>query len=284
MNWGAWTNAASVMAIAIAACVIGCGGEGAQLSPVEVLKSDELPDAGLPPEPIPDAGGDAGAPEVVRTVETRSPFGDLDGNLLADGDFELSVSEYGGQYGWRAFTSSGTAEVALKVETGGLCKSGLRCVLLDSKTQMFATGVAAPAEEAHVASLWFKPPAGEDCASLRAVTLDCETFHLEERLVSTGHVDDRGWCELAVEAPGKRSGVCLYVEALYDGGFGLLDAASVRPKTLALRSARGPAPSPEAWVPSAELVEHVSQVGELIRKTRPFGRVERRTRMPASEE
>ncbi|MBW2528823.1 MAG: hypothetical protein JRI23_31900 [Deltaproteobacteria bacterium] len=73
---------------------------------------------------------DAGARR--RTVMTRNPWGGPPGNLVVDGEFELSVTPSGGQTGWRAFHFSGGLR-ELQVETGGVCRGGLRCALLQTR-------------------------------------------------------------------------------------------------------------------------------------------------------
>jgi hypothetical protein len=81
----------------------------------DAATTDATPDAQNPPL-------EAGPP--VRTVETRPRFGTLDpGNLLLDGDFELSGPD-ALQYPWFQFTA---ANVALGMQ----CHSGLRCAHLE---------------------------------------------------------------------------------------------------------------------------------------------------------
>ena len=84
------------------------------------------------------SGGSAGTggstvtpPEPrIRTVETRNPWGGALGNLFVDGDFEFSVVLQGSspQAGWFAFSNNGQGYV--RGETGGLCKSGMRCAVM----------------------------------------------------------------------------------------------------------------------------------------------------------
>ncbi|MBL8741515.1 MAG: hypothetical protein JNK04_10490, partial [Myxococcales bacterium] len=84
---------------------------------------------------VPTAEPTGGAPPLpgpkVRDVYQRNPFGVPLENLLVDGDFELSITrESTGQYGWRRLHNGGLKPTP--AETGGLCKSGLRCGRVDS--------------------------------------------------------------------------------------------------------------------------------------------------------
>src|SRR5690606_37838607 len=101
----------------------------------------------------PSEGGAPPEGPHVRDVVIRNPFGGPSDNLLADGDFELSIVPEGnsGQYGWIAFKQSG-AEQPLLAETGGLCKSGLRCGRLPKRSIVFGRGTSAANEAPHRAS------------------------------------------------------------------------------------------------------------------------------------
>src|SRR5262245_4991764 len=129
----------------------GCHEEAVEPAPTPSVPTTT---ATTPPEKKP----------VKRTVETRVPFGGPAGNLLVDGDFEVSISFEGSgeQLAWIALTESG-GESYLRGETGGLCKSGLSCGVLESGVLLYGRGTAAK-DAAMDASIYMKPPAGRGCA------------------------------------------------------------------------------------------------------------------------
>ncbi len=179
--------------------------------------------------------GAGGGPTAKRQVFERNPLGGPPGNLLADGDFERSiVPEYyvGGQYGWLAFSQAG-AQSALVGETGGLCKSGLRCARVAKNAVLFGRGAAAPDEMPHRASIWLKPledfaPSGAEspCDFATGYVIECDSFDIAKELVSPDAPDADGWCEHKAEVPGSKVGYCVYLETSVDT---LADAASLLP-------------------------------------------------------
>lgn len=128
-------NIASISVVALLGCTLACG---------EIVPQNQVgaPDPGTPSGP-----GDAGAEDAgpvappKRTVETRNPYGSLDGqNLILDGDFEFSGRQ--GQMPWLSFNGG---QATLDYETGGLCFSGVRCAKLSKGDSLFGWMVSPKA-------------------------------------------------------------------------------------------------------------------------------------------
>jgi hypothetical protein len=225
------------------------------------------------PSPLPDAGS------AKRTVMTRSPFGGPVANHFADGDFELSTSRGSGQYGSRAFSTgtSGGGEVDFAVETGGLCRSGLRCAIFAPKTALFLRGAAAPLGKGNLASFWAKVPAGKTCASVTAVMVTCDTLASGHTIKATSaQPDAAGWCSYGARLAPSPSALCLYIQNKLTGAErALVDSAVLGPDdgTVLPQAA-------EFFVPTAELTSELASVRETIRKTTIVGRTGER---PTSE-
>lgn len=151
------------------------------------------------PSDTSDAGVDAEAPgpqEVVRTVETRSPFGNLDvpDNLLLDGDFEFTGRN--GQMPWLTF--GGAGQGTLNFATGGLCRSGIRCAALAAGSEMIGW-MASPKTGGMNVSLWAKPPSGS-CTDLRVFVTDIEGEADGDTLPpESTKADASGWCHYVAD-------------------------------------------------------------------------------------
>lgn len=253
--------------------LLGCGGEAASVSPLAV---DTGSDAGAQPVPTgePEPPPPPGPPPVdagplVRTVFTRNPFGGPIGNLLADGDFELSVVPEGGagQYGWRAFNGNGTAERTFFAETGGLCRTGLRCAVLEPSMLLFGRGTAAAGGAGHVATMWAKLPPETTCDVVSVIAVECDTFITLKKLTPAGP-DAEGFCELAATIPPRQTAVCLYVDSNLTGEQRvLLDSAAIVPDDGTISPRSG-----EIWVPPPETAERLRAVRRTIRDRTFFGR------------
>ena len=227
-----WANVVGAAAIAIA--IAACGEESVR--PASSSTSTSTTGAGGGGEGGFGEGGGATEP-AVRSVFLRNPVGVPFDNLLADGDFELSIvpaQAAGGQYGWRAFSPSG-GQAALLAETGGLCRSGLRCGRLGEGRVLFGQGTAAAGERPHRASLWVKAvdpttvDADKPCELIgRAFVIRCESFVTLGSLKPAEAPDDRGWCEYTGLAASSRDALCLYLEL--DAREVLLDAATLLPR------------------------------------------------------
>jgi hypothetical protein len=209
----------------------------------------------------PDAG------PTKRTVETRNPFGGPAKNLFADGDFEFSTVAEGStpQLGWLGFTENGSGEKHVPYETGGLCRTGLHCAVLEQGTLLFGRGTAAPGGQGHVVSIWAKIPAGEECAVVTALMINCDSFATAKKLKAE-LPDEGGWCEYAGTIPERDSALCLFIQNdLAEGAVAILDSATLLPDDGATKR------SLEYWAPSPQIVARVSAVQERIRQRMPFG-------------
>lgn len=238
----------------------GCEGEGSlpAMGPPKPPPTPPAEDAGVPPPPPPPG-------PRVRTVEVRGWAGTA-GNLLVDGDFELSgVGD--GQAGWIAVGPDG--QVPFDVETGGLCKSGLRCAQMKRDLAFFARGTAAPAGKRHLATLWAKPPLGSDCTVVTVQLLTCDAFTFIGKLKRDDDLPDAsGWCRYQADVAKQPRAVCMYVDNQLGSSTDvvLLDAAVLAPNdgTVALQ---GFASEPQTAAEAAR----VAAAADFIRRGQRFG-------------
>jgi hypothetical protein len=224
-----------------------------------------FPDAGPPGSSAPQA--DAGT--VKRTVAMRNPFGGPAGNLFVDGDVELSALPAGGsgQYGVLGFDSGGAGAKAFPVETGGLCKSGVHCAIVDKGQILFFRGAAARASAGDVARVSIKPPAGSSCAAVEALLVSCDSQTLVKKLAPPKQPDDAGWCELSGTSPPRDFALCLLVQnGLPAGATALVDAATLVPDDGTIEARKG-----EIWVPDAATAARLAAIGSYLRRTMPLG-------------
>jgi hypothetical protein len=237
-----------------------------------VAIADAGPDA--PEDAGPDA--DASAPGNVdagtarRTVMLRSPFGGPVANHFADGDFELSTSGGTGQYGARAFgVGNGGTAVDFAIETGGLCRSGLRCAVFAPKTAFLLRGAAAAQEKGNLVSFWAKVPQAKACATITGSMVTCDTLVIGHALkATTPQPDAAGWCSYSSRLAPSASALCLYIQSkLVSGETALLDSAVMGPDdgTVLPQAA-------EFFVPTADLVEELAAVRDTIQRTTVYGR------------
>ncbi len=220
------------------------------------------------------AGGDDPGPRV-REVFFRNPMGSPPDNLFVDGDFELSIvpeGNAGGQYGFVAFSPNG-GPVALLGETGGLCRSGLRCGRLRSGRLLFGRGAAAPDDADMRASIWVKPlEAAPDperpCELGTFVVIGCDTFQQLDSLDEADAPDAQGWCQMSAELDGERQSVCLYVEADVEM---LVDNATLLPVA---DGDLDPLPPPRHPAPAlrSDQLARMANLREVLRRRTPFGK------------
>jgi hypothetical protein len=255
---------ATLLALVVGVSAIGCSDE--RLSPVPV--SSTVPSSGG--AGVGGSGGEGGAPpEVprVREVFIRSPLGSPIDNLFADGDFELSIvpeDRTGGQFGWIALRMSGAPETILG-ETGGLCRSGLRCGRLEANRILFGRGTSSATGSAHSMSIWVKPlqPRAEGPCELGSFyAIACETFDVLRSLKETELPDENGWCQLSASVPEANGAICLYGELAADA---LVDNA-----TLLAEERPEPLPQPLPVALPAERAERMVQIREILRAKTPF--------------
>lgn len=234
-------------------------------------------DGGPPnPAPLPSGAGAGGSiPAVVpgpqaRRLEERNPWGGPPGNLLVDGDFEHSISFEYPEYlesslGWVAFASS---QVGFRGETGGLCKSGIRCAVMLPEVVLFGRGTAAAAGRAMVASAWAKPPPTRRCDVVGVRVIDCAFTGLGTKVPPVSmDADADGWCQYRGPAPGRDTAACMYIDnTLARGEQALLDAVVLAPDdgTVAPRSLETMSPA---------MRERIARVSRWVRDHTPLGDV-----------
>lgn len=213
------------------------------------------------------AGGSAPRPTPRRTMERRNPLEGMLNDHMVDGGFELSVSfeGTGPQLGWFAF--AGNQQAYVRMETGGLCRSGLRCGLLPPGTVLFGRGTSAGPETPIDASVAVKPPPGSDCSFVGATALPCDFSgnQVELELTAPEPADD-GWCELRATIEPREEAMCLYIEAneFFEGEF-LVDDARFLPAPAATEMRRfEPMPAARA--------DQLRRIHRWIRDRTPIGR------------
>lgn len=216
------------------------------------------------------AGGAGGAETAIRTVDVRSPWGGPPENLIVDGDFELSITVqgHGDANAWYAFTKSGTAERYLRGETGGLCRTGLRCAVLESNMVLFGRGTAPPKGRGLVATLWARPPEGKGCSVVLPSLLDCDAATFASKLKPTSESPDAtGWCSYGASVAKVGTKRCVYVDSkLAAGEEALIDSVTFLADEASDVGGAGVTAAPEPAEPGARAV--VQRVRGLL----PFGR------------
>ncbi len=217
-----------VVVLAALACAVGlaaCSGEE-KLAPAPSEGGEGgAGAAGASTASASTAVASSGAGTPVREVFIANPFGDQVGNLLSDGDFELSITGNPGQQGWNFYGANGSN--MLLAETGGLCRSGLRCGVLPRGGVLLARGTAAPDRAPMTGELWVKPLEDQSCTGVDVYVLSCEDFSVRGQLGGQVAIQpEDGWCPLRGAASASSIGVCLYIENT--GGPVLVDNASLR--------------------------------------------------------
>lgn len=212
-------------------------------------------------------GGETGT--KVRDVLSRNTVGLPVDNLFADGDFELSiVPSAGGQYGWLLFDEDSNPAV-LTGETGGLCKSGVRCGRVPPRSILFGRATSAPDEAPMRGSIWMKPVGGESpdpanpCALANVRTITCDGFSFRDKLEPALTPTEDGWCEISGPVEPSRRALCFYI-TLYEAEV-VVDAATLLP-----------APEPMAKKIAAPPLSPAEQtraavIRETIRSRMPMG-------------
>lgn len=225
---------------------------------------------------VPTAEPTGGAPPVsgpkVRDVYQRNPFGVPAENLLADGDFELSITRQGtGQYGWRRIHNGQLAPTA--AETGGICKSGLRCGRIPSGDLLIATGTTAADEADHYASIWLKAleePADEKapCDLADVLIYECGAGVGIASLAPSPLPDQNGWCQYEGDVDSSKVAICMYVD-VGDSDV-LVDNAVLIPAPSKGGSPPPPSPKPPLKM-RAGGPERMAAAVDLLRRSKRFG-------------
>ena len=247
--------------LSVAVWVAACGSD--ERAPAHAVD----PDAGQP-DAAADAGSVDGGPKI-RSVEHRNPFGDTarDDNTMVDGDFEWTSGF--GQHGWRSLGPSG--ETALLRETGGLCRSGVTCGVLEAQSSL--SGMAASPKAAEMLITVHSKPPEPDCgltaisviSCTSAVVLNLATVPPEESVP-----DADGWCAHSAVTESIEDQPCLYITSFAQGSARILiDQVSIVPAPTTGSSASRLAPD----VPTASRVQRVRRDLRWIAEHQVFGRV-----------
>jgi len=249
-----------VLSAAVAAC-----SSAEAVDPVPVSTTTTQPEPTVPD----DAGPPPDAAPAKRSMRIRNPLGGPANNLLFDGDFELSTAYGSGQYGWRMFSSSGASEVAMTVETGGLCRTGLTCVKLRKGTLLFGRGTAAPGGKAHVMELHARLAEGVPCSKVSPIAVECDTFDVIKKAAPdqafAGEPD--GWCRYTAAFAAADSAVCMYIQNSLDPDQqAIVDSALLGPADGTI-----PLKLTPPYTPDADTLSEMAQVRDYLRRTTPFG-------------
>jgi hypothetical protein len=254
-----------VIASSLAGLLVACGNETIKPAPVDASTTTTSTGGSGGSEPEPPKG------TPIRSVETRSPWGGVPGNLLVDGDFEFSVVIEGSQpqAGWFAFGNFGRAN--LRGETGGLCKSGLRCAVMSDDQALFGQGTSAR-DSAMIAGLWAKLPAGYDCNAIAYDILRCSSFFSVAAIPPVSEQPDAdGWCEYRGMVNAQPSGACVFIEnTLAEGDVALVDLATLLPVATAEKMQPGRKAQRGGKVPAARAARG-RKIAEAVRRQRRFG-------------
>jgi hypothetical protein len=256
------------LGLAIGACANRENVDAVPGVPVASTEPTATDDGGAP---LPD-----GAPPK-RTLSLRNPMGDGPANnLLLDGDFELSTSFGTGQYGWRMFNGAGNTELAMTLETGGLCRSGLSCVKLEHGRLMLGRGTAAAGDKGHVMGLYARMPDGVACTELSVYAVACDSFQVLDKAAPDPELAD-GWCHYTSAFGPSKSSVCMYLKnTLPADQVALVDAAVLGPADGTV-----PLKNTDAQEPDAETLAEMARVRDHVRRTTRFGRPPAASPLPA---
>jgi hypothetical protein len=256
---------ALVLLAALAPALGGCAG-------VPSTTVDPVPVDGGGAAAVQNDGGTSdagpGAP-VRRTVLERNPLGGPAGNLLVDGDFEMSaipaLDGYS-QLGWSAYDPSFN-QIPLLVETGGTCRTGLRCMILQANMEVYADGAAAGGA-GNLASLWAKPPPGAECGVIEPVIVTCYDGNTVVSLTPDPAPGSDGWCGYRASVGPSSQALCLYVQSTLAGA----EAALVDSGVLAPDDGTVLPPAAGARAPSAEDSARIHGVVDAHRKAQSLRR------------
>lgn len=226
--------------------------------------------------PTPPLTTEAGVPApaaATRTVGHRSPFGDAfqSDNLMVDGDFELTGRN--DQAPWIVFTNQ---QETLDYETGGHCRSGIRCAIITPADALVGY-MTSPSNEQFEIRAYAKPESGH-CADAQIYSFDVVNNNINGQASPTTQLaDEDGWCFYDGQSPP----ITYLQPALY-----IQIAPNTKSKTLVVDQVsvlpaskvpvHGITPPPQQ--PSAELRKRIATVSAWLRAHRKYGRnVERET-------
>jgi hypothetical protein len=161
-------------------------------------------------------GGQAGAGgtgPVVRTVETRRPFGNVaaSDNLLWDGDFEWSGA-FVTQYPWVQSTSGWDSSNQPNIALGGKCRSGIKCAVVTKNAGVAGVGMSPPAGDSLVRA-WAHVPDSTACNKVKVYLASCfEGGSVGTAIPPTSpDPDASGWCQYQDTRPSLAVTPCVIV-------------------------------------------------------------------------
>jgi hypothetical protein len=239
---------ASIFATALLAClsVAACSEQFPKQKPTPVV-----PTVTPPPS------------QAIRTIEQRSIFGAAgEANLMADGDFELTGRSQ--QMPWLTFGDQGQG--TLNYETGGRCRTGIRCAVLRKDEQLIGW-FASPKTGSITATLYVYPNQLPCREAASAIVLDLDEQQRGAELTAAAEPDVTGWCKFESVAPAIPFGSpVLYVQSKSEGV--RFDSARVIPTSAKLQTQS----SLIGWrTLSAAQRTKVSSIATVIRATRVYG-------------
>ncbi len=207
-------------------------------------------------------GGAGGAPAApIRTVEQRSPFGNVAAtdNLLWDGDFEWS-SPFSDQYGW--LSGPPYSYDFPPATIGAACRSGVKCVTLAKNKSIIGIGVSSRTDA--LAVTVFARPIKGSCADVDVSLLDIATSTKDVEIPPTTMTPDAtGWCLYSATVPSYSKKVYLLVDN-NTGDELVVDDAVVRP----LPPGAPPPPPPPMGPPAAERLARHEEAREALLRLR----------------
>ncbi|MEZ4298824.1 MAG: hypothetical protein R3B70_27990 [Polyangiaceae bacterium] len=210
-------------------------------------------------------GGEGGAPpaKVIRTVEQRSPFGNVAAtdNLLFDGDFEWS-SPFSDQYGW--FYGPPYSYSFPAATIGAACRSGVKCVTLPKNKAVIGIGVGSG--ESPVTVTAHARPENAACEDVDVSLLDIATFAKDVTIPAVSEAPGAdGWCEYSALVPAYPQRVYLLIDNNTAKDL-VVDDVVVR---AAPGGGSGPTPPPPVTAPpTAERVGRRDAAREAISRLR----------------
>ncbi len=227
--------------------------------------SNDQPSTQPTPPLVVEAGVTPASPP--RTVGHRNPFGDVlqVDNLMADGDFELTGRS--DQAPWTAFDGNG--QKTLNYDTGGRCRSGVRCAVIQFGDSLVGY-MASPPQSDFVVRAYVKPDTA-NCADTRVLTIDMTQQGANSTIEVTSQGPDvNGWCEFM----GKASNLAFLQPVIY------VEIATNRSKQITIDQVSvlpvGESPIHPITIPQtpppAETLKRVAFITDWIRKHRIVGR------------